>query len=158
MKRKTGIPELLISLAISQGAGALSSLLSGSGMSYQTLNKPPLSPPGWVFGVVWPILYTLMAVAVWIIYRAEAPQAEKQSAMILYVLQLTANFLWGIAFFGLELRLFAFFWLLLLIFLVWETTRAFLRINRTAGLLMAPYLAWILFAAYLNLGIWWLNR
>lgn len=158
MKRKSGIPELLISIAVSEGAGALSALLSGAGMNYETLNKPPLSPPGWVFGVVWPILYLLMAVAAWLVYRSDASQKEKQSALLLYVLQLTANFLWSIAYFGLDLRLFAFFWLLLLIFLVVETTRAFSRINRTAGLLMIPYLLWLSFAAYLNLGTWWLNR
>lgn len=133
---------------------ALSSFLASP--DYSDLIKPPLTPPPWVFPVVWTILYTLMGYAA---YRvAGSGERGTEEAVKLYWLQLFVNLLWPIAFFRLEWRLFAFFWLLLLVVLITCTIRRFQPIDATAARLLYPYLAWCGFATYLNLAFYLLNR
>ncbi len=122
---------------------------------YQSLVKPPLAPPGWVFPVVWSILYVLMAVGIWLVTKTGQPDAWK--AVQIYVYQLLVNVLWPLLFFRLEWRLFAFFWLLLLLVLVSLTFATFRRFSRPAAYLLIPYMVWIVFAGYLNLAIYALN-
>lgn len=146
MKRK----PLLISLLIPLGAGAVAGFLtSGSMEKYQEMYRPLLSPPGWVFPVVWLILYTLMGIAAYWIYRKD-PKAE---ALKLYLIQLAVNFFWPILFFNLEWYLFSVIWILLLWYLVFIMIKEFDRIDECAGKLMIPYLFWLTFAAYLNITI-----
>lgn len=146
MKRK----PLLISLLISLGTGAVAGFLtSGSMEKYQEMYRPPLSPPGWVFPVVWLILYALMGIAAYWIYRKD-PKAE---ALKLYLIQLAVNFIWPILFFNLEWYLISVIWLLLLWYLVFVMIKEFDRIDECAGKLMIPYLFWLTFAAYLNIAI-----
>ena len=148
---------LIVSLAVSLGVGALSAFLTRDSTSiYRTLAQPPLSPPGWVFPVVWTILYILMGVAAYLVWRTDDPGRE--SALTWYGAQLLFNFLWPQIFFngrafGYALAWIAVLWLLLLV-----TQRRFARIDRTAGALLIPYLAWVTFAAYLNAGVWYLNQ
>lgn len=149
---------LLICIAIPLGVGGLAALLTmGSMEAYAELLQPPFSPPGWVFPVVWTILYILMGWASYRIWTADAPRERKRDALILYGVQLVFNFFWPLLFFRWELRLSAFFWLLALWCLVYATIRFFYRVEDPAGDLLLPYLLWITYAAYLNLGVFLLN-
>ncbi len=137
--------------------GLLSSLFSGiTGQSYSSLVKPPLSPPGWLFGVIWPVLYLLMGTAAYLIYQT--PQTpERKKATTLYWVQLSVNFLWPIVFFRFEWYWISVAVILLLDVLVFITSIGFYKIKKMAGYLMIPYLLWIIFATYLNIGIAVLN-
>lgn len=150
---------LVIGIAIPLATGGLSALLTGGGMArFAQVNKPPLSPPGWLFPVVWTILYILMGIAAYLVYVADEDAESKAKALSVYGYQLVVNFLWPVFFFDFGWYLFSFFWLLLLWVLVVQTIRLFSQISETAGYLLIPYLIWLSFAAYLNLGIWYLNR
>ena len=149
--------QLLIALAIPLAVGGLSALISGGMSDYQDLAKPPLSPPGWVFAVVWPILYLLMGYASYLIYTADAPEGQKKRALTLYAIQLVLNVLWSPVYFGLEWRLVAFFILIALWVAILLTMRAFSMVSEKAGDLLLPYVLWVTFAAYLNLGTVLLN-
>ena len=154
---KPNTKKLLISLGIPLAVGGLSALLSGSMSGYAALNQPPLSPPGWVFPVVWTILYLLMGYASYRVATSGGPPEQVKRALTLYALQLLLNFLWSPIFFGLELRLAAFVILLLLWLLVCLTIHAFSALDERAGDLLIPYILWITFAGYLNLGVYLLN-
>lgn len=157
-KKKIKWDGLLISILIAQAAGIFSSLLSGNvSAAYSALVKPAFAPPGWIFGIVWPILYTLMGVAVYIVFQTKADMQKKSLALMLYILQLFFNFLWSIVFFGWGLYWAAAVIAGILLFLILLTTISFLRINKKAAILMAPYLIWVLFALYLNISIAVLN-
>lgn len=150
--------QLLICLAIPLGVGALSGWLTrGSMAEFARLTKPPLSPPGWLFPVVWTILFLMMGLASWLLLRSGEPPQAIRRALRLYALQLAVNFFWSIFFFNLSLYLFSFFWLVLLWVLVLITAIRFYRISKPAAYLMIPYLLWITFAGYLNLSIYLLN-
>lgn len=134
--------------------GIVALLISGS-MDYNDLNRPPLSPPGFIFGIVWTALYILMGVSYGII--ASKDLVDKNINTI-YYLQLFVNLLWPIAFFIFKWRLFAFIWLLLLIILVIKMIIDFYKKNKLSAYLQIPYLLWCIFAAYLNLGVYLLNK
>ncbi len=149
--------KLIICIAIPLLVGGLAALITmGSMESFALLNKPPLSPPGWLFPVVWTILYTLMGIASYLVYTSGQPYRSKTSLTV-YGVQLFFNFFWSIIFFNLEMYLFAFIWLVILWLLILVTTVLFYRIEKSAGYLMIPYLIWVTFAGYLNLGIYILN-
>lgn len=155
MRNKTKV--FVLSILIAVGIGALSGFLTRDSMDrFEALTKPPLAPPGWLFPVVWGILFILMGISAAIIYLSENPQRTR--ALKVYALQLIVNFFWSILFFNLEARLFAFFWLLLLLALVLLMFFLFKRISPTAAYLQIPYILWLLFAAYLNGAIYLLNR
>lgn len=146
MKRK----PLSVSLLISLGTGVIAGFLtSGSMEKYQEMYHPPLSPPGWVFPIVWLLLYTLMGISAYRIYMKN-PKAE---ALKLYLIQLAVNFLWPIFFFNLGWQLFAGVWILLLWYLVFLLIKEFARIDPGAAKLLIPYLIWLTLAAYLNIVI-----
>ncbi|MBR5529505.1 MAG: tryptophan-rich sensory protein [Oscillospiraceae bacterium] len=150
--------KLLLALAIPLGVGALSALLTGGSMAnYGNLNRPPLSPPGWLFPVVWTILYLLMGYASYRIWVSDAPEKRKKSALRTYLAQLAVNFLWPLIFFGLQWRLLAFWVILLLWVLIYFTIKKFSKIDELAADLLLPYILWVTFAAYLNLGAFLLN-
>ena len=141
---------LLISLLISLGTGVIAGFLTFKSMEqYQEMYRPPLSPPGWVFPVVWLILYALMGIAAYRIYMKD-PKAE---VLKLYLIQLAVNFLWPILFFNFGWQLFAVVWLLLLWYLVLVMIKEFAKIDEGAAKLMIPYLIWLTFASYLNIAI-----
>ena len=150
---------LAVCVAVPLIVGGLSSFLSGGGMRvFGGLRQPPLSPPGWLFPVVWTILYIMMGVASYLVITSGASMQYIAKAISLYGYQLLANFLWPIFFFDFGWYFFSFIWLILLWMLVFKTAKEFVNISRTAALLLLPYLVWVAFAGYLNLGIWWLNR
>ena len=149
---------LLICIAIPLAVGALSAWLTrGSMQTFEMVQKPPLSPPGWLFPVVWTILYTLMGIASYLVLTSEASSEQIRRAMIPYIIQLVFNFFWSIIFFNLGRYLLAFFWLIGLWILILITAVRFSRIRPLAGDLMLPYLLWVTFAGYLNYGIYLLN-
>ena len=154
---KRSIKNLLIALAIPLAVGGLAALLSGGMKDYKTLNQPPLSPPGWLFPIVWTILYLLMGYASYRVYTADTDPASKRRALILYGVQLFFNFLWPILFFRFHLYLTAFLVLAVLWVFIYLTIRTFSAVDERAGDLLLPYILWVTFAGYLNLGVFLLN-
>ena len=149
--------KLITSLLITLGTGLLAWVLSGN-MSdiYQALNKPPLSPPGVIFGIVWTVLYLIMGLSLYLV-RIQRESQGRSNALILFALQLAVNFCWPLLFFSLQKYCLSVIWLFLLLILAAAATILFYRQNSTAGRLMLPYLLWCIFAAYLNIGICILN-
>lgn len=136
MQEKT--KSLVVSILIPIAVGAVAGLLTRSGMAdYKALRQPPLNPPPVLFPIVWNILYILMGISSYLISQFENP--AKSKALLLYGIQLGFNFLWTIFFFGLEIRFFAFIWLLLLIALIVWMILKFYKIKPIAGLLQIPY-------------------
>lgn len=149
--------KLIVCLIIPLAIGGLATLFSGGMSSYQITNQPPLSPPGWVFPIVWTLLYLLMGYASYRVLTSDADKEQIQKALRLYGVQLALNFLWPIIFFGFDAYLPAFMVLIGLWVLIFLTLQAFSRIDETAGNLLLPYLLWVTFAGYLNLGVYLLN-
>ena len=149
---------LAICLAVPLAVGALAALLTRGGMeAYDAVYKPLLSPPRWVFPVAWTLLYVLMGIASYLVFGSAASPERIRRAKTAYALQLAANFIWPLIFFGLGAYLFAFIWLLFLFALALVCALRFGYIDPRAGRLLAPYILWLFFAAYLNLGVYLLN-
>jgi tryptophan-rich sensory protein len=125
---------------------------------YQALAKPPLNPPNGVFGPVWTILYALIAFAAWRILSRPPALPGRTGALWAFAVQLALNALWSWAFFGARSPLLGLFVIVPLLGTIVVTMRRFAALDRLAALLLAPYLAWVAFAVYLNAGVWWLNR
>lgn len=165
---KINVGKLLISIAIPLLVGGAAAFFTRGAMGvFETMEQPPLSPPSWLFPVVWTILYTLMGVSYYLISQGEnqknrigvSVDGETIAASKrIYFLQLLLNFLWPIFFFDFGWYLFSFFVLVALWIAVAIMIRKFADISQLAALLNIPYLLWLTFAAYLNLGVWWLNR
>ena len=149
--------KLLLCLGIPLAVGGAATLFSGGMAGYQNMVQPPLSPPGWVFPVVWSILYLLMGYASYRVLVSGAEQDQIRKALQLYGAQLSVNFLWPLVFFGLGWYLVAFVVLVALWVLIFLTARAFSGIDEKAGNLLLPYLLWVTFAGYLNLSVYLLN-
>ena len=139
--------------------GALAGFLTQNSRTYYAaLEKPPLSPPGAVFPWVWAVLYLLIGIASYLIYRKGIEKDYVQDALKSYGISLALSFIWPLVFFRLQMP-FAAFWVLLLLWLFTGICAAkFYRISHVAGLLILPYWLWITFAGYLNLAVWLLNR
>lgn len=158
MKNRLKIVPLIISLALPLAVGGLSALLAGTSMlRYESFVKPPLSPPGWLFPVVWTLLYILMGLASYLVYTSGASQIRVQRALSYYAVQLALNFFWPLIFFRLQMYLTAFLWLAALWVLVLICTVLFRHIRESAGRLFLPYLIWCTFALYLNFFVYLLN-
>jgi tryptophan-rich sensory protein len=151
------LKKRLILLAIPLAVGGLATLLSGGMDSYKIINQPPLSPPAWVFSLVWTALYLLMGEASYRVLTSGADPARIRKALTAYGVQLFLNFLWPLVFFGGMRYLAAFLLLIALWIAIFITMRRFSRIDEKAGDLLIPYLLWVTFAAYLNLGVFLLN-
>jgi len=123
---------------------------------YASSKKPSWNPPGWVFGPVWTALYSMMAVAVWLVWKRGGFTAQRR-ALTLFLAQLALNAAWTPLFFGLHRPGLAFAEILLLWLAIAATLTAFLRVGRVAAWLLAPYLAWVSFATVLNFSLWRLN-
>lgn len=154
------IRSYIIAIIIPLAVGGLSALLTGGSMGlYETIVKPSLSPPGFVFPIVWTILYTLMGISSGIIYNSSSgTTASRNNALAVYALQLIINFFWSIVFFNLRAFLPAFLLILVLWVLIGVMIIRFYKIDKTAALLQIPYFLWVTFAAYLTLMVYLLNR
>lgn len=158
LNKKIKIKQLLIAVAVPLAVGGAAALVSRSGFAgFEELYKPLLTPPGWVFPVVWTVLYVLMGLASYLVCVSGASEPRRRRAMKAYGAQLLANFLWPVLFFALGLYLAAFLWLLALWLLILLCWTLFKHIDQTAGKLLLPYLLWTAYAAYLNLGVVLLN-
>jgi translocator protein len=151
-KKRSGL-ALVGFLVITFAAPAVSAFIDMPGAWYVALNKPAWNPPAWLFGPVWTLLYTLMAVAAWLVWK----RAGFAKPLMFYFAQLALNAAWTPIFFsahrlGGALVVIVALWLAIL--MTWVSFR---RVNRTAGWLFVPYLAWVSFATYLNFTLWRLN-
>ena len=154
--KKINITELLIFIVSAELTGALSRLLSGNSFEFfETLTKPPFSPPGWIFPIVWFILYALMGFAAYLIYKSDSK--GRNSALVIYWAQLFLNFLWSIVFFRFNLTGLSVAVILSLLVMVTFMIFKFGKINTKAAAINIPYLLWLLYASYLNIGILLLN-
>lgn len=154
------IKPYVVSIAIALAVGGLSALLTKNNMEmYGNIDKPPLSPPGWIFPIVWGILYVLMGIGSAQVYiNRIGKEEDARSALFIYGLQLAVNFFWSIIFFNMQAFLFAFIWLIILWVLVIVMIIKFKRVNKTAAYMQIPYLLWVTFAGYLTLAVYILNR
>lgn len=149
--------KLLVSLGVTLGAGFLAGILTrGQTGVYEQLSKPPLSPPGAIFGIVWTVLYLCMGIALYLVWERPA-SGERSVALRICAVQLFFNFCWPLLFFQLHWYCFAAVWLAVLVLLVLLTAILFYRQDAAAGKLFLPYLLWCLFALYLNVGVCMLN-
>lgn len=156
---KINIPLLIKCILIPLVVGAVSAFLSSDAMmAFDLLNKPALSPPAWLFPVVWTILYTLTGISSYLVLVSDADREEIQNALKIYALQLVVNFLWPTFFFNFQWYLFAFIWLVLLWVLVFIMIWRFKDVSKLAAYLNIPYILWLTLAGYLNFSIWLLNR
>lgn len=151
---KIDYKKLLIFIFGTYLIGGLFSFFIDMPSMYQELNKPFLSPPGYVFPIVWTVLYTLMGVS---LYLVSEESGDKKKSYIIYIVQLILNSLWTLFYFGLDMKLFAFFILIGLIISVILMILEFRKLNKTAAYLQIPYLIWLIFAGYLNLSTYLLN-
>ncbi len=149
----------IISVAIALAVGGLSYLLTSKSMEfYSTINKPALAPPGWIFPIVWTILFILMGLSAAIVYTDKlSTDKQRKDALTVYAVQLIFNFFWTLIFFNLRAFLFAFIWIIILWALIIVMIIEFYKIRKLAGIIQIPYFLWVTFAAYLNLMIYLLN-
>lgn len=159
---RVDVPRLIAAIAASQAAGLIGGLATAQSVDtwYRTLEKASLNPPPWVFGPVWTLLYTLMGISLyraWMQARRAGP-GEPHASFAPFFIQLALNAAWSLIFFGLRQPLGALVALVALLVSILATIRAFGRVDRPAGWLLVPYAAWVVFAGYLNAGVWWLNR
>ncbi len=156
----SSIIRLIIACAVSLSAGLIGPLVVAGNFTtwYSTIEKPAFTPPNWVFGPVWTILYLLMGIAAFLVWQKGLGGAAVKVALIWFLVQLALNASWTPVFFGLHHIGLA----LVVIVLLWAaivmTIFYFLRVSRPAGALLIPYLLWVSFATILNASIWHLNR
>ena len=145
-------------ILLAESVGALSGWLSREGMKIyeSTIIQPPLSPPSWLFPIVWSILYALMGIGAARVWMTP-PGIHRSRGLNLFIVQLIFNFFWSLIFFNLQTFGFALLWLILLWGLVLWMILEFRKVGKLAGNIQIPYLIWLAFAAYLNLGVWYLN-
>jgi tryptophan-rich sensory protein len=156
---KKYILKLVVSIVGCLAAGAIGSIFTRSAIPtwYASLQKPFFTPPNWLFAPAWTLLYILMGIAAFMVWRKGLENRQVRIALIVFLVQLVLNALWSVVFFGLESPLYG----LVVISIMWiailVTAIKFFRISRVASLLMWPYLLWVTFAAVLNASIWLLN-
>lgn len=151
--------KLIVSLVLPFAAGAIGSYFTADAVAtwYTTLTKPTFSPPNWLFGPVWTLLYILMGIALFLVWKKYSSSEQARESVWLFIIHLVINSLWSIVFFGWQNPENAFFviiflWLFIAL-LIWR----FYQINKKAGLLLIPYFLWVSFASVLNYAIWILN-
>ncbi len=160
--QRSKISEILIlfsSIIICQLAGFIGSIFTTSSIPtwYASLNKPSFNPPNWVFAPVWTVLYLLMGIALYLIWRKGLSDKNVKIAFMVFVFQLVLNSLWSFLFFGLESPFAAFIEIIILWIAILVSIILFFRISWIAGVLLIPYILWVSFASVLNFAIWRLN-
>ncbi len=151
--------KLILSIVICQAAGLIGTVFTLDSIPtwYAALNKPSFNPPNWLFGPVWTILYLMMGISLFIIWKEDLKNKVVKSAFTVFMIQLFLNTIWSIVFFGMQslaggLIIIVLLWIMILI-----TILKFMKISRVAGILLIPYLLWVSFATFLNFSIFKLN-
>ena len=155
------IMKILVMVATCLAVGFFAGLFTQAGVRewFPMLAKPSFNPPNWVFAPVWSLLYILMGIAAGLVWsRMDVEHDRVRRSLVYFWIQLALNALWSALFFGLRNPFLALIEIVLLWLMIYETWFRFKRIDKTAGWLFVPYLAWVTFASALNLSIWWLNR
>lgn len=158
MSRLRDVAGLAGFLALCLGVSAIGGAVTATSVGdwYQTLQKPSFSPPDWIFAPVWTMLFVMMAVAGWRVWRADGLRVAR-AALMLFCAQLVLNLAWSVLFFGFRLIGAALVEIVILLIAITMTTAAFWRRDRVAGVLFVPYIAWVAFATLLNVALWQLN-
>ncbi len=151
--------KLFCAIAIAESAGIIGSIFTVPAISswYLALEKPFLSPPNWVFGPVWTLLYLLMGIASFLILQKGFKRKDVKIALAVFALQLALNAIWSVIFFGFKNPFFALLEIVVLWAAILGTVLAFMKVSRVAAALLLPYMLWVSFAVYLNYAIWRLN-
>jgi len=154
------IIKIVMVVLVCTSLGFLSGMTTKDSVSiwYPTLVKPFFNPPNWIFAPVWTLLYILMAIAAGLVWTSDAEDKKVKKALSFFIIQFGLNMLWTYLFFGLNNPFLALVEIILLWLMIWETYGQFKKIDKVAGYLFIPYLAWVGFAFLLNISIWWLNR
>ena len=157
---KRTVLTFVISIALPLAIGGFSAFLTRDNMNiYEEINTPPLSPPAFLFPVVWTVLYVLMGVSsafIWLNRSEHRDTADK--GLLIYAVSLFFNFVWSLIFFNFRAYLFAFIWLVVMLVLIILTAVNYKKVVPLAAYLQLPYILWTAFAGYLNFGVWLLNR
>jgi len=150
--------KVIGAILLCEAVGGLGAIATTPNIStwYATLNKPVFSPPSWLFGPAWTLLYALMGIALFLIWESKAK--NKTTAYMYFYIQLFLNLLWSFIFFYFKLPLSAFIEIVALWGFILATIAVFTRISKPAGWLLVPYVLWVTFASTLNFAVWWLNR
>ena len=125
---------------------------------YMAITKPSFNPPNWIFGPVWIVLYTLMGISAFLIWKEDIKNKAVRNALTVFILQLIVNILWSVVFFGAHSIMGGLIIIIILFILIVITIKSFYKVSKTAGNLLIPYLLWVGFATVLNFAIWQLNR
>ena len=155
------ILRIIVVLMTCLVVGYLSGMVTRDSITtwYPTLVKPSFNPPNWIFAPVWTILYIMMGVAGGMVWNRMEQDAESvKKAFMFFIIQLALNAIWSLLFFYLHNPFLSLIEIVLLWLLIFETYTQFKKIDKVAGMLLIPYLAWVSFAMVLNGSIWWLNR
>ena len=152
--------KLIFAILICEGTGITSGLIANTGMNpwFETLNKPSWNPPAYLFAPVWTMLYLLMGISLWLIWKSNTPAPQKINLIILFSLQLFLNFWWSIIFFKFHSHALALLNIILMLILILLTIINFSKFSKAAAWLLVPYIAWVSFATILNYTIWSLNK
>lgn len=158
-KRSKDVYKLVVSIVACQCAGLIGSVFTRSAIPtwYATLQKPPFTPPNWLFLPAWVTLYVLMGISAFLIWRKGLDDRRIRTALIIFLIQLILNALWSIVFFGLESPLYGVIVIIALWVAILFTLLRFFKISKAAGILLIPYIIWVSFAAALNTSIFVLN-
>ena len=156
---KNKVVKLIVAILVCQLAGFVGSIFTSPAISgwYASIQKPLFNPPNWVFAPVWTTLFLLMGISLYLIWDKGLEKKDVKLAVSVFGVQLALNIVWSFLFFGLQSPFLAFIEIVLLWIAILATIILFYRISKKAGLLLAPYLLWVSFAAFLNYSIWILN-
>lgn len=160
-KKMNKLTRIIIAVIVCLAVGYSSSQVTRTGVEtwYPTIVKPVFNPPNWIFAPVWTLLFVLMGIAAGLVWDKIKEQNEAvKKALGFFLIQLVLNAIWSYLFFGLKNPMLALIEIALLWLMIYETYLKFIKINKIAGYLLVPYLAWVSFAMILNASIWWLNR
>ncbi len=157
--KKNNFLKLVFSIIVCQSAGLIGSFFTAPAIPtwYESLAKPALTPPGWVFAPAWITLYLLMGIAAFLIWKKGLEKKEVKVALAIFIFQLFLNSIWSIIFFGMQNPFFGLINIILLWFAILLTIIVFYKISKPAAYLLVPYIIWVSFASYLNYSIWILN-
>ncbi len=152
--------KLTIAIFICESVGIISGVLSSDEIKtwFATLNKPTWNPPAYLFAPVWTILYLLMGISLWLIWKNKASEIDKRNQYLLFAIQLFFNFWWSVFFFNFHSTAFALVDIILMLVIILLTIISFSRYSKLAAWLLVPYIAWVSFALILNFSIWNLNN